>query len=221
MSYDDLGETLFLPVLVCHTMATSALDVDLSVIRDPQRPVALVVGLVLVVLGLAGLSGVLDGDLLGLGMGLGDGLLLGVFGIPLWLGVTAVVAGLLGVYLSTFAGGATTFNKVAAGLVLPAVLLLAVVDWALALGGVAVLVVAAIALLAAVGLVLVGTVLLNHHVLVVVLPVVAVLAIADWAFALTDLAPAGAAANPPTLGLLLVLAVLVGAIGFEGGRRLT
>lgn len=208
-------------------MATRTSDVDLRVIRDPQRPVALVVGVVLVMVGLAGVSGVLDGDVLdigrlvGLGLAGGDGLLLGLFGIPLWLGVTAIVAGLLGVAFSRFAGGGTTFNKVAAGLVLPAVFLLAVVDWALAVGGLGVLVLGLLALLLAVVLVVVGVVLLNHHPLALVFPVVAVLAIADWALSLTELAPAGAAANPPTLGLLLVLAVVVGAVGFEGGRRVT
>lgn len=205
-------------------MATRTPEVDLSVIRDPQRPIALVVGVVLVVVGAAGLSGLLDGDVVAGVLGLellGDDLVLGLFGVPLWLGVTAVVAGLVGVLFSTYAGAGTTFNKVAAGLVLPAVLLLAVVDWALAAGGVAFLALGLVALLLAVALVVVGTVLLNHHLLVVVLPVVAVLAVADWVLSLTAMAPAGAAVNLPTIGLLLVLALLVGAIGFEGGKRLT
>lgn len=202
-------------------MATSVLDVDLSGIRDPQTPIALVVGLVLIVVGLAGLTGVLDGDVLGLGIELGDGLLLGVFGIPVWLGLTAIVAGLLGIQLSRFGGGATTFNKVAAGLVLPAVFLLAVVDAALAVGGIVALVIGLIALLLAVVLVVVGVLLLNHHLLALVFPVVALLAIGDWVFSITELAPAGAAATLPTLALLLVLAVVVGAVGFEGGRRRT
>lgn len=199
-------------------MATTTADVDLSGIRDWQRPVAFAVGLVLIVVGVAGLTGVTG--LLGMAY-LGPNLVLGVFGVPLWLGVTAIVAGLLGVVLSFYAGASTTFDKLAAGLVLPAVLLLAIVDWLLA-GGVTLLTlaVALVPLLLAVALVAVGVVLLYGHPLVVVLPVVALLAIADWAFGLTSMLPA-ASVNLPTIGLLIALAVVVGLIGFEGGARLT
>jgi hypothetical protein len=192
-------------------MATADLGVDLSGIHDWQRPLAFVFGAVLAVLGFVALSGFLTTD----------GLLLGIFGIPLWLGVTAIVAGLLGIALSFYAGGATTFNKVAAGLVLPAVLFLAVVDWALAVGGLSTLVLGLLALLLAVALVAVGTVLFYRHPLALVLPVVALLAIADWVFSLTAMAPSGAAVNLPTIGLLVVLAVVVGLVGFEGGLRVT
>lgn len=196
-------------------MSTRTPEVDLSGIDDPQRPVAFAVGLVLIVVGVAGLTGIVDADYLA------PGIVFGVFGVPLWLGVTAIVAGVLGVALSFYAGAGTTFNKLAAGLVLPPVLFLAVVDWLLA-GG---LTVAAIALglvplLLAVVFVAVGTVLLWGHPLVVVLPVVAVLAIADWALGLTAMVPANPV-NPPTIGLLALLAVLVGLVGFEAGRRMT
>lgn len=208
-------------------MANRYPDVALSAMRDPQRPIALLVGVLLVVVGLAGLSGLLDGDVVDVGSVIGltfagrEALLLGLFGVPLWLGVTAAVAGLLGVLFSQYAGGGTTFNKVAAGLVLPAVLLLAITDWALAVGSTVALALGLVTLLLAVVLVVVGVMLLNHHLLVVVLPVVAAIAIADWGLSLTELAPAGAAVNLPTIVLLAVLAVGVGLVGFEGGRRLT
>lgn len=191
-------------------MATADVEVDLSGIHDRQRPLAVVFGAVLVALGVVALTGILAIE----------GLLLGIFGIPFWLGVTAIVAGLLGIALSRYAGGATTFNKVAAGLVLPAVLFLAVVDWALAVGGLPALAVGLVALLLAVALVVVGLVLLYPHPLALVLPVVALLAIADWVFSLTAMVPA-AAVNLPSIGLLVVLAVVVGLVGFEGGTRLT
>lgn len=180
---------------------------------DPQQPVALAVGIVLVIVGIAGLSGVLDFDLLG------PGLVLGIFGVPFWLGVTAIVAGLLGVTLSFYPGGATTFDKIAAVLVLPAVFFLAVTDWALATGGL-VVVLGLIALLLAVVFAAIGTVLLLGHPLALVFPVVALLAIADWLLSVTAMVPAESA-NLPTLGLLVVLTVVVGALGFEGGKRLT
>jgi hypothetical protein len=206
-------------------MATRSLKVGLSGIDDPQRPVALVVGLVLIVVGVAGLTGLLDTDAvrgaLGSDVGLGPGLVLGFFGVPFWLGVTAVVAGLLGVVLSFYAGAATTFDKLAAGLVLPAVLLLSIVDWALAGGNLLLVALSLIALLLAVALVAVGTLLLYGHLLVVVLPVVAVLALADWGLGLTALAPSGASVTLPTIGLLIVLAIAVGVVAFEGGRRTT
>jgi hypothetical protein len=140
--------------------------------------------------------------------------------VPLWLGVTVIVAGLLGAVLAGYAGGATTFNKVAAGLVLPAVLFLAITDWALAVGGTLPLVVGVVTLLLAVALVAVGVVVFRGHPLALVLPVVAVLAIADWVFDLTALV-AAEAVTLPTLGLLVVLAVVIGLVGFEGGQRVT
>lgn len=197
-------------------MATGVADVDLTGIRDPQRPVALAVGLVLIVVGVAGLSGLVDAD-----VGLGEGLVFGAFGVPLWLGITAVVAGLIGVALSFYAGAGTTFNKVAAGLVLPAVALLAVTDWAIATGGLLALALGLVTLLLAVALVALGVLLFNWTVLAPVLPIVAVLTVVDWAVGLTALAPASEPVNLPTIGLLLVLAVAVGVLGFEGGARLT
>lgn len=196
-------------------MATAVQDVDLSGISDPQRPVAFVVGVVLVLVGIAGLTGLLDMDVRA------PGLVLGVFGIPFWLGVTAIVAGLLGIVLSFYAGAGTTFNKLAAGLVLPAVLLLAIVDWLVA--GDATLLSVGVSLLPlvlAVALVGVGVVLLYGHPLSLVLPIVAVLAILDWVLDLTGMLPTEAV-NLPTLGLLLVLAIGVGLVAFEGGSRMT
>lgn len=195
-------------------MALETPDVTLTGMRDPQRPVAVAVGVVLILVGVAGLTGILDMDVLG------DGLVLGVFGVPLWLGVTAIVAGLLGIYLASFAGGATTFDKVAAGVVLPAVLLLSITDWALATGGVPALAVGVVALLLAVVLAAVGTFLLRWTPLMVVLPVVAVLALADWALGLTAMTPAESV-TLPTLGLLVVVELLVAVVAFEGGRRVT
>lgn len=195
-------------------MATSVQDVDLSRIRDPQRPVAFVVGLVLIAVGIVGLTGIVDTDVLA------PGLVLGAFGVPFWLGVTAIVAGLLGVVLSSFAGAGTTFNKLAAGLVLPAVLLLAVVDWALAVGSLPTLGLGLVALVLALALVGVGVVLLYGHPLALVLPIVAVLAIVDWVFGVTAMIPADPV-NLPTIGLLAGLAVVVGLIAFEGGSRMT
>lgn len=197
-------------------MSLRAPEVDLHGIKDPQKPITMVVGLVLVAVGVAAVTGVLDVAPAG-----GDAsLLLGYFGIPLWLGGTVVVAGLLGAVLASFAGGATTFNKVAAGLVLPAVLFLAITDWAIATGGTLALAVGAVTLLLAVVLVAVGLVVFWGHPLALVLPVVAVLAIADWVLGLTALLPTEPV-TVPTLGLLVVLAAVIGLVGFEGGRRLT
>jgi hypothetical protein len=204
-------------------MTTSASEVDLRGIRDPQKPVALGVGAVLVVVGVAGVTGLLDMDVLA------SGLVLGVFGVPLWFGITAMVAGLLGIALATYAGGATTFDKVAAGLVLPAVLFLAITDWALAstglltdgtLAGALYLVPAVVALLVAVVIAAVGTILLRGHSLALVFPVVALLAILDWALSLTAMT-ASETVNLPTLGLLVVLEIVVAALAFEGGKRQT
>lgn len=196
-------------------MATNTDDVDLTGLKDPQRPVAFAVGLVLIVVGLAGTSGIIDSD-----VGLGPGLVFGLFGVPLWLGITAIVAGIIGIWLSLFPGAGTTFNKVAAGLVLPAVFLLSIVDWAIAAGGV-LYAVGAVALLLAVLLVVVGVVLLYGLKLSLVLPVVAVLALADWAVGLSAMAPASEPVNLPTLALLVALELVVGVLAFEGGRRRT
>lgn len=192
-------------------MANRASEIDLSGLHDWQGLPALVFGAVLVALGAVALAGILDTG----------GLLLGLFGVPVWLALVAVVAGLVGVVLSRFAGGGTTFNKVAAGLVLPAVLFLAIVDWALAAGGVVPLVVGLVALLLAVVLAGVGTVLLWGHPLAWVFPAVAALAVTEWVLVVGDVIARDAAVTLPTLGLLAVLAVVVGLVGFEGGRRLT
>jgi len=206
-------------------MATRSLEVDLSGIDDPQRPVAFVVGILLVVVGVAGLTGLLDTGvvqgLLDIDVGLGSGLVLGYFGVPFWLGVTAVVAGLLGIALSFFEGAGTTFNKLAAGLVLPIVLLLAIVDWALAAGSPVIVGLSVIALVVALVLVAVGELLLYGHLLALVLPVVALLTVVDWVFGLTALAPAGESVTLPTIGLLAALAVVVGLVAFQGCRRTT
>lgn len=209
-------ETLLQLIVVCYTMSLRAPEVDLRGIRDPQKPITLLVGLVFIVVGVAALTGVLDMAPAG-----GDAnLLLGYFGIPLWLGVTVIVAGLLGAVLAGYGGGATTFNKVAAGLVLPAVLFLAITDWALAAGGTLALAVGVVTLLLAVALVVVGLVLFWGNPLAFVMPVVAVLAIADWVLGLTAMLPTESVTFP-TLGLLVVLAVVIGLVGFEGGRRMT
>lgn len=197
-------------------MATADQPTNLDGLDDPQRVAAFVVGLLLVVVGVAGLTGVVDAD-----VGLGPGLVFGLFGVPLWLGVTAVVAGLLGILLSFYGGAGTTFNKVATGLVLPAVIALAVVDWGLAVGSILTMALGVLALLVAVALVVVGGILLFKRPLALVLPIVALLAIADWAVGLSTMAPASEAVNLPTIGLLVALAVVVGVVAFEGGRRTT
>lgn len=190
-------------------------EVDLSGIVDPQRPVTVAVGVWLIVVGIAGLTGVLDLDL-----GFGEGLVLGLFGVPLWLGVTAVVAGLLGLWMARYAGAATTFNKLAAGLVLPIVGLLAVADWAIAVGGLALVLAVVAFLLAGVG-VAVGMVLLFKLPVSLVLPVVAVLTLADWLLGLTATVGPTEPVNPATVVLLVLHVVLVGLIAFEGGSRVT
>lgn len=197
-------------------MATGvAPEVDLTGIDDPQRFVAFGVGLVLVAVGVAGLTGIVDAD-----VGLGSGLVAGLFAVPFWLGVTAIVAGLLGVVLSFYAGAGTTFDKLAAGLVLPIVLLLSVADWGVAAGGIF-LVLAALAFLLAGAGVAVGVILLYGRPLALVLPVVAVLTLADWVVGLTAMAPASEPVNVATVGLLAVLAVVLGVVAFEGGSRTT
>lgn len=200
-------------------MSTRSLEVDLSGIDDPQRLLAFVFGVVLFAVGVAGLSGVFDFELQAVPFG--PGLVFGLFGVPLWLGVTAIVAGLIGIVLASYAGAGTTFNKVAAGLVFPPVAFLAITDWALASGSTAALALGGVTLLLAVVFVAVWVVLFYKTVLMPVHPVVAVLAIADWGLDLSAMAPASEPVNLPTIGLLLVLAVVVGVVGFEGGARLT
>lgn len=69
--------------------------------HDPQKPLALLFGVVLVVLGVADFVGLL----------VTDGRFLGVFSIGPVTNVVHVLTGLLGIVLSTYAGAATLFNK--------------------------------------------------------------------------------------------------------------
>lgn len=69
--------------------------------RDPQRPLAFLFGVVLLSLGLVDVAGVL----------VTDGLLLGLFEIGVGTNVVHVLTGLLGIVLSMYAGAATLFNK--------------------------------------------------------------------------------------------------------------
>lgn len=206
-------------------MTAKSLEIDLNGIDDPQQSIAFVVGVLLVVVGIAGLTGVIDTNvvqgLIGTDVELGSGLVLGFFGVPFWLGVTAIVAGLLGIVLSSYKGAGTTFNKLAAGLVLPIVILLSVVDWALAGGNLLTIGLSLIALVTAVVLVVVGVLLLYKHPLAIVLPIVALLTVGDWVLGITAMAPAGESVTLPTIGLLLVLAIAIGLVAFEGGRRTT
>lgn len=195
-------------------MEAEAKDVDLSGITDPQRPVAFTVGLILLIVGIVSLTGLVNGDVIA------PGLVLGFFGVPFWLGVTAVVAGLIGILLSFFAGAGTTFNKVASGLVLPPVIFLAIADWAFGMGGVFLVLTAVMVLLALV-FVAIGHILLTGTWLMFLLPVVAVLTLADWVLGLTHLAPYGVRVNLFTIGLLILVMFVVGVIGYEGGRRMT
>jgi hypothetical protein len=197
-------------------MASITPEVDLSGIRDPQTPFTLAIGLVLIIVGIAGLTGLIDFNMSSTLFS--EGLVAGLFGVPFWLGVTAIVAGLLGALLA-FQGGSTTFNKVATGLVLPAVIFLSITDWALATGGAA-LVVGLVALLLAVVFAAVGTALLWGNWLAFVFPVVALLAILDWVLGITALLPS----DPVTLWtvlLLVAVTAIVGIIGFEAGHRMT
>lgn len=201
-------------------MAAKNREVDLSGIEDWQQPLAFGVGVLLIVVGMAGLTGIFDvTDLWSEAP-----LVFGVFGVPFWLGVTAVVAGLIGILLSLYKGAGTTFNKVAAGLVLPAVILLSITDWTIGVGGAA-LIVGLISLLLAVVAVFIGLVLLNKRPLALVLPIVAGLAIADWVLGLTAIASGtiggGARVTIPTIGLLVLLAISIGVAAFEGGSRMT
>lgn len=82
-------------------MATTTTAANLSKMRDPQRPLALLFGVVLLALGLVDLAGVL----------VTDGLLLGLFEIGNVTNVVHILTGLLGIVLSMYAGAATLFNK--------------------------------------------------------------------------------------------------------------
>lgn len=77
-------------------------------LRDPQRPLALLFGAVLVVLGVVDYGlGVAD---LGGSLMTGDRLL-GVFEISPTLNVVHVLTGLLGLFLGRYHGAASLFNK--------------------------------------------------------------------------------------------------------------
>lgn len=82
-------------------MSTATTPADLTKLRDPQRPLALLFGVVLVTLGVVDF----------LGVQVTDGLLLGVFAIGPVTNVVHVLTGLLGIVLSRYAGAATLFNK--------------------------------------------------------------------------------------------------------------
>lgn len=202
-------------------MATKAREVDLSGIDDWQQPLAFGVGVLLLVVGFAGLTGIFDvTDLWS-----SEPLVFGVFGVPFWLSITAIVAGFIGILLSLYKGAGTTFNKVAAGLVLPAVILIAITDWTIGVGGAA-LIVGLVSLILAVVAAFIGVVLLNKRPLALLMPVVAGLAIADWVLGLTpiaqDAAFLGAArVTIPTIGLLILLSISIGVAAFEGGSRMT
>lgn len=70
--------------------------------RDPQKKLATLFGTILVALGVVDASGVLSNE----------DRLLGVFRIPPSVNVVHVLTGLLGLFLTRYAGGATLFNKV-------------------------------------------------------------------------------------------------------------
>lgn len=198
-------------------MAAQIREVDLSGIQDWQQPLAFGIGVLLLVVGLAGLTGIFDVT----GLWNENSLVFGVFGVPFWLGVTAVVAGLIGVLLALYKGAGTTFNKVASGLVLPPLILLTITDWTIGIGGPA-LILGLVTLLLAVVFVVIGGVLLYKRPLMLLLPVVAGLAIADWVLGLTALNPMGGArVTILTIGLLILLAIAIGVAAFEGGSRVT
>lgn len=97
---------------------------------DEQQWLAFLFGLVLLVLGAVDLLGVLATD----------GLLLGVFLISIGFSGLHIFTGLLGIFLSTFAGAGTLFNKLGAVIYLVAALVTAIailvgsqlVNWATA-----------------------------------------------------------------------------------------
>lgn len=82
-------------------MAVETGRTDLARRRDPQRPLALLFGMVLVVLGVVDFVAVAETD----------GLLLGVFAIPLLVNLVHVLTGLLGLFLGQYEGAGTLFNK--------------------------------------------------------------------------------------------------------------
>lgn len=82
-------------------MAIETRSTNLTGLRDPQRPLALLFGAVLVSLGVVDLVGVAGTD----------GRLLGVFAIPPLVNVVHVLTGLLGLYLGRYEGAGTLFNK--------------------------------------------------------------------------------------------------------------
>lgn len=131
-------------------MASETQTANITGIQDPQRKLAALFGGVLVLLGVVGFSGVLATD----------GLLLGVFSIPLVVNVVHMLTGLLGLVLAAYPGAGTLFNKVG-GVIYLVVFLVGALFVAAGYGGL------------------------------------------NWA----------------TNGLHLLLAVVVGAVGFEGGKR--
>lgn len=206
-------------------MAAKVREVDLSGIQDWQQPLAFGIGVLLIVVGFAGITGIFDVH----GLWNEDSLVFGVFGVPFWLSVTALVAGAIGILLALYKGAGTTFNKVASGLVLPAVILIAITDWTVGVGGVA-LILGLVTLLGAVVCAVIGIVLLYKRPLMFLMPVVAVLAILDWVFNLTARWPpwiadpannVGAHVTIPTILLLILLAIAIGVAAFEGGSRVT
>lgn len=87
---------------------------------DEQQWLAFLFGLVLFALGVLDLAGVM----------VTDGLLFGVFEISIGFGVVHVLTGLLGMFLSTYTGAGTLFNKL--GAVIYLVVFLVSAGWVLA-----------------------------------------------------------------------------------------
>lgn len=82
-------------------MATETASANLTRIRDPQKPLALLFGGVLVLLGIVDFVGVAGTD----------GLLFGVFAISPLVNLVHVLTGLLGLFLGRYEGAGTLFNK--------------------------------------------------------------------------------------------------------------
>lgn len=193
-------------------MATAVPGPRFNRIQDPQRPVTFVLGGVLLAIGIAGLSGLLGIELAVVTV------VAAVFGVPFWLGLTMIVAGLLGVILAMHGDSASTFNKVTAGLVFPATLLLAITDWAVGAGTAWAIGVGLLALAAALLVIALGTILLWGHPLSLVFPLAAVLAVLDWTGSIAAAVPA-ASVTGPTIGLIVTLAIGVGLVGFADYRN--
>lgn len=82
-------------------MATQTESTNRTGLRDSQRPLALLFGVVLVVLGVADFVAIAETD----------GLLLGVFAISPVVNLVHVLTGLLGLFLGRYEGAGTLFNK--------------------------------------------------------------------------------------------------------------